>query len=143
MDHSLYTSKKNIKLPGFQAALLPEIILDDFLDRQITEGEFLLALCNSFKDILDKKTVRSIIESIFKLEGTLYKLKAKYPENSIIEDLADFYKSLSPMLLRVMWEQTAVGRTSTNLLDGLVSSLHVALEEELFYWQDRLKSVDN
>lgn len=143
MNSFLYTSNKNIKHQGHGPIISSEIELENLLERVFEQKEFLQALCNGFRSVLECNDLKNLVEAIFRLEGQLYKLKEKYPKNSMIEDLSDFYKSLSPMLLRVIWEQAAMQEQESSLLDGLVSSLRVALEEELFYWQERLKSVDN
>ncbi len=143
MDNSLYTAKANIKLHGHQVDLFPELTLEELLDHDFVEVKYLKALCSHFHVILDSSSLRILIEGIFHLESVLLKLKDKNPTNEIIEDLSDFYKSLSPILLRIIWEQSSAEVDSGTLLDGLVASLRVALEEELFYWHERLKSVDN
>ena len=101
------------------------------------------ALCFDLKIILNLADLREIISAIFKLENQIFTIKEKWNfEESLLPSLDDFYKSLSPMLLRAVWEYNESYSKESELNKKLMESLRVSLEEELYFWQEQIQILN-
>lgn len=141
MNGLFYSSKRtvrNLHQIDLEASLTLKEINGDSFNRK----NFLIALTNALKEILEQRDINVLIEKVFALEGDISRIKRESPDNLIVDDLSEFYKALSPILLRVVWETTSFVNNVDEFVDKIVESLRVSLEEELFYWQEELKSID-
>ena len=142
MDSFLYNSNRIVRTPDLQAELREELLLDELLDRKISYKDFCFAMRNELRLMLERGELKNIISDFFKIEEKVYKLKEQHAD-IIEEDLAEFYRTVAPMLMRIIWEKASFEEDESSLYEGLRSSLLVALEEELFYWEERVKTIDN
>ena len=142
MDNFLYNSNRIVRTPDLRSELREELLLKDLIDRKFSYSDFCFAMRNQFRVMLDQQEMHNIIRDFFKIEEIVHDLKDKNSE-IIDDDFSEFYKTVAPMLMRIIWEKAAFGENSEDIYNGLRSSLLVALEEELFYWEEQVKSIDN
>ncbi len=103
------------------------------------------AFCNDLRLVLSCVHVNDMIEKIFQIDLLLQNIQES---NSVAESsrdglqsdqipsLSEFYKSLSPILLRSLWENS----DNSELSKVWLESLRVAIEEELYFWQEGSES---
>ncbi len=142
MESSLYSARKyfSVKKQFFSD---DETSLHLLLRRShFTAEEITKAVIVSLKQLLAEGDLKSFIEQLLELESDLVLLNKRDEFVGISDELSDFYRGLAPMLLRVIWEQLSFNDSAPELLHELLTSLRVAVEEELFYWQQKRKSVD-
>ncbi len=125
MDINLYSDLKRSMPPVSQ--------------RPYTEGEVrkksIDAFCKKIRDILSSDSLDQMLELFFKLESSLYTTSVEVgDDNSELVSLKEFYRALSPMLLRTLWDSMRANRSREDLLRSLQEAIRVALEEELYYW---------
>ena len=100
------------------------------------------SFCGDLKSILKLSDLREVISSVFKLENHVFLIREKWSsDESLLPALGDFYKALSPMLLRAIWEYNESYFKEDDLNKKLMESLRVSLEEELYYWQEQADSL--
>ena len=116
-----------------------ELSLEDFLTdhRQYDHQEIGEAFIRNLKELLEEDQTLLLIEKISLLDGVLKKLKEMYEEEEL-PNLADFYRDLSPVLMQKYWELN-LNPPSKEAFDSLfLHSLHIALEEEIYIWQEKI-----
>lgn len=105
--------------------------LDQFDDE--TFGDSYLQELNKLLRIED---VTYLIERLFALFAILKKFQDKYP-GAGVPTLDHFYSELSPLLLQRFWEigQEELSEEATK--DLFRDSIFIALEEEIYNWQEK------
>jgi len=104
----------------------------------LEKGEVLKAFCNSLKNLLDITDLKSLISGLFEIEYTLNSIKENGAIESDMPCFAGFYNSLSPILLRAVLEHDLDNEDSGTLIKGWLEALRIALEEELYVWQEKI-----
>ncbi len=116
-----------------------ELTLDVFLEegRVYDFQELGEAFIRNLKELLEEDQTLLLIEKISLLDGVLKKLKEFYTEEEV-PSLTDFYQDLSPVLMQKYWELN-LNPPSKEAFDSLfLHSLHIALEEEIYIWQEKI-----
>jgi hypothetical protein len=138
MEDSLYSSLgRKTQRSLFSKA--PEKLnsLKEILDQPatlITKDEVLKSLVKELKRLLLYEDIDSLIEGIFLTEHFLEEI-AHYVQDKNFPLFEDFYKNLSPIVLRTIQESMKEGKIKSS---SVLEALRVAVEEELYYWQEEL-----
>ncbi|MDD0854122.1 hypothetical protein HBN50_13500 [Halobacteriovorax sp. GB3] len=115
--------------------------LSDFVKYEteglITEYEIIIAFCNDLKSVLDKDSIKEMIKDILTIENNLNILSKKHFVRFELPDLEEFYKKLSPVLLQSVYENVDGSFDIDSVLHGWMESLRIAIEEELYLWQEK------
>jgi len=98
----------------------------------------LAAFCNSIKNLLELDDIKVLISSLFDIELALNSFKESGVLINELPDFRDFYSSLSPILLRSVLEHDLNSEDSDQLLKGWLGALRIALEEDLYIWQEKI-----
>ncbi len=126
-----YVKRKNL--------LDSEMSLADYLieDNEYNNKDVVAAFIRNLKELLEEDQALELIEKISLLDGTLKKLQEQYSEEEV-PNLQDFYKDLSPVLMQKYWEinQNSPDKEAFDHL--FLHSLHIALEEEIYIWQEKI-----
>lgn len=116
---------------------LKDIIKNDHF-KYTSEEEVLKAFCNDLKKLLSKETLKEVVDEIFLIENTLSLLSLKDEVDFSLPNLDHFYHSLSPILLRAIWENLESESNRNHVLHGWLESIRIAIEEELYIWQEKI-----
>ena len=103
----------------------------------ISFENFASAYCSDLKNCLEQETLENLLEDFFKLESHLNSL-AEIEQEIATEALSEFYHYLSPVFLRVLKESIDGQVKGEMIMSRCLEALRVALEEELYLWQEKL-----
>lgn len=101
----------------------------------VSENELYASYFEEIKSCLEMDDLKNLLEKIFHLENTLDKMRDHY--SSDLPDLGHFYRSISPSLLRGLWAYLYKDSGDIDLFESWRESVRVALEEELYQYQDK------
>ena len=113
---------------------LKEIISDIESGSFIDFHEILISYCHELKEILKINDSKLCLEKFFKIEESIFKLEEL---NEDLPNLTDFHKSFSTTVLRIFWECTA-SEDMQSLSDRFLEAFRIAIEEELYIWQEKI-----
>jgi hypothetical protein len=140
MEESIYSNLGLKRNRTFREKRDEEVFtLKDFLDHKwtITSNEDLKkTFARELKAVLKKENIFELINGFFDLETDLHNVLDQVDFEVNILNFDEFYKNLSPLLMRSLLENS---RNSTNaelLLKSIRESLRIALEEELYQLED-------
>ncbi len=103
----------------------------------ISLESFATAYCSDLKNCLEHESLESLLEDFFRLETHLNSL-AELEQDVATEALSEFYHYLSPVFLRVLKESIDGQVKGEMIMSRCLEALRVALEEELYLWQEKL-----
>jgi hypothetical protein len=114
---------------------------------QTDQNQIIQLFCNDLKKLLMIEDLRELIKNLNQLDQLLISLKEK-GEYSDLPNLDDFFRILSPVLLRsVSQTLDTISQDEKNnfhsngeesLLMGWLESLRISIEEEIHIWQEKL-----
>ncbi len=141
MDRSVY-SNLGLKINRtFREKRDDEVFtLKDFLDHKWTitsNDELKKTFVRELKLILKKENLFDLIHSFFELENDLNLVVDQVDFKSSVVNFDEFYKNLSPILMRSLLENAQAPENAQLLLQSIKESLRIALEEELYQLEDR------
>lgn len=130
---------RKMELMSFQEelTLLDVINKEDIL---ISIDEVIKAFCSSLYEVLNESDIRSIIQKLFKIEGQLHKIHymSEFQDREdYLPNFSNFYRNLSPILLRSLWEGMGMDSPSEQVSRSWKEALRVSIEEEIFYWKNK------
>src|SRR3989339_777658 len=116
----------------------------------LSQSELIDAFCNDLKELLSFDDIYPMITFLFEIESAINSLSDPAfdvldPAIEEIPDLLEFYRHLSPILLRIVLEGENMGgglkgdqQRVGHILNGWKEALRVAIEEELYVWKEKL-----
>jgi len=122
---------KQTKLANFaeSALTLEEILKSDL--QVVPEKQIIEAFVLELKSLLTLENLSKLIERIFSLQYTLEKLSVQTPNDILVPNLDEFYKLLSPILMRSLQEHI-LDQNSNVLMESWKNAIRIAIEEELY-----------
>lgn len=112
----------------------------DFLDHKwvISSNEELKkTFARELKSVLQKENVFDLVNSFFELESELFQVLDQLDFQTNIQNFDEFYKNLSPVIMRSLLENSQSSNDPSALLQSIKESIRIALEEELHQLEDR------
>ncbi len=109
--------------------------LKDFLDHKWVihnNEELKKTFVRQLKEVLQKEDLFELISSFFELENDLSNTLDHLDFEIDLLSFDDFYKNLSPLLMRSLLENVRNSNNAQIILKSLKESLRIALEEELY-----------
>jgi hypothetical protein len=109
--------------------------IKDFLDNKIviqTEDELRKIFANDLKNILKRDNLFDLIQGFFDLEQDLSHAFDRLDFEATIVNFDEFYKNLSPVLMRALLENAADPDNASAILKSIKEALRIAYEEELY-----------
>jgi hypothetical protein len=101
-------------------------------DPQLVTGPQVVdAFVLELKSLLTIEDLSKLIEKIFSLQTTLEKLSHFVPNDIMVPNLDEFYKLLSPILMRSLQEHM-LDQNSQILMNSWKNAIRIAIEEELY-----------
>lgn len=113
--------------------------LKDFLEHKWSlnnNEELKRAFTRELKVVLQKENVFDLINGFFELESDLHHVLDQVEFEVSILNFDEFYKNLSPILMRSLLENSQAPDNAPLLLQSIKESLRIALEEELYQLED-------
>lgn len=142
MEGTVYSnlgSKLNKSNRAFREKLDEEILtLKDFLEHKWTlhsAEELKTTFIRELKAALKKDNIFDLINSFFELEQDLHQALNSV-DFEISFNFDEFYKNVSPLLLRSVLENSNHPDDAHAILKSIKESLRIALEEELYRIED-------
>lgn len=126
------------KMGEFDFLLTLKDILKNDQFHFISEEEVIKAFCNDLKKALSKETLKEVLHEIFSIENNLAIIETKDEIDFQLPNFDHFYRSLSPVLLRAIWENLEGVDDRDHVLHGWLESIRIAIEEELYIWQEKI-----
>lgn len=116
-----------------------EVSLEFFLKSGDDEDQETLikSYVHELKELLYLDSVIDLIEGINAIQATLNKIQDKYIGLEV-PSFFDFYNELSPLLLQKFWERGKNPDPNEPLDMIFLESIHIALEEEIYIWQEKI-----
>lgn len=114
-------------------------VLKDFLEHKFTihtKEELKKVFSRELKSVLQKENIFDLITCFFELESDLHHV-LDLVEFEIDFNFDEFYKNLSPVLMRALLENAQSPNNAPQILKSIKESLRIALEEELYQLEDR------
>ncbi|MFA6236601.1 MAG: hypothetical protein WC635_04665 [Bacteriovorax sp.] len=115
--------------------------LKDFIEHKFTissKAELQKIFARELKSVLQKEDLFDLIHAFFELETDLHQsldlLEFDVPNFNFDE----FYKNLSPVLMRSLLENAQTQENAPQLLKSIKESLRIAIEEELYQLEDHI-----
>jgi hypothetical protein len=113
--------------------------LKDFLEHKWTltsNEELKKTFARELKIVLQKENLFDLINGFFELESDLNLVLDQVEFEVSILNFDEFYKNLSPVLMRSLLENSQAPDNAALLLQSIKESLRIALEEELYQLED-------
>lgn len=114
---------------------LKELLNDARKGHDISETDWEVALCEELKQCLTYDDLDECLQALFKLEHLIEDVGEFVGDNFHFEE---FYKHLSPCLLRVLWEISHERLEFEGQKERWLEALRVSIEEELCVWQEKI-----
>jgi hypothetical protein len=92
------------------------------------------------KNVLKNESIFALIQDFFDLETELQVAVERLDQDENIFNFDDFYKNFSPLLLRAIAENAKRPHDSELILKSIKESLRIALEGELYRFEDQYES---
>lgn len=140
MDESTYGSlglrmKRNMR----ERAASELLTLKDFVAHKFVihdEVELKKIFVKDLKVILVKDNLFDLIQGFFDLETDLGHAYERLEFDSSLVNFDEFYKNLSPVLMRALLENAHQPDNADMILHSIKEALRIALEEELVQLED-------
>lgn len=140
MEGSIYSNLGTKINRTFKEKRDSELTLSDHLQNKIvisTREELDKIFLSELKRVLAKENLKDLIESFFELENNLSLVLDSVEFEFIEFNFDEFYKNLSPLLLRSLLEHTRASQENDQLIYSLKESLRIALEDEYYTHESR------
>jgi hypothetical protein len=141
MEGSVYSNLGLKKNRTFQDKRDNQLFtLKDVQERKViinSTAELKQIFINDLKAVLQKDNVFSLIENFFQLEHDLHSAQEQFDFEASPLNFEEFYKNLSPVLMRALLENVTQANNAENLLKAIKESIRIALEEELHQIDDQ------
>lgn len=114
--------------------------LKDVLDHKWTlnsNEELKKMFSRELKIVLQNENLFDLINGFFELESDLHQILDQVEFEVSTLNFDEFYKNLSPVLMRSLLENSQDPDNASLLLQSIKESLRIALEEELYLLEDR------
>ena len=135
MENNLYTNLGNRINRTYQDKRdLNLLTIKDFLDNKWVihnNIELKRTFINELKKLLKKENLFDLIESFFELESDLHSAEEKLMLDEIVS-FDEFYKNLSPVIMRSLLEQAKSSQNSEIILASIKESIRIAIEEQIY-----------
>lgn len=108
--------------------------LKDFLNHKMVikdEAELKRVFIRDLKDILNNENIFQLISEFFEIEAQLQQAIEMLEIDKTILNFDEFYRNLSPILMRVLLETEAKKNDPKQILKALQEAIRISLEEEL------------
>lgn len=102
------------------------------------------AFCNDLKAVLENDDIHQMIRGVFSVEHDLSVVNDELnfsDDESDVPSLVEFYRNLSPILLRAFLDSPFNEKNPDDMAHGWKEALRIAIEEEFYFWHDRLASI--
>lgn len=140
MDESTYGSlglrmKRNLRDRSANELLT----LKDFVAHKFVihdEVELKKIFVKDLKIVLEKDNLFDLIQGFFDLETDLSHAYERLEFDSSLVNFDEFYKNLSPVLMRALLENAHQPDSADMILHSIREALRIALEEELVQLED-------
>ncbi len=149
MDNLTYNNlAKRIKRPGHsRPELRPDgdIGLKDLGPKDAVQAEKLAhALCNDLKRLLDAEGHQSLAEGLLLVQHDLESLHEQVSLSSLTAEqefpnLDRLYRNMTPLLLRTLASESEPEKVAKDWKEAI----RVAIEEEIYQWQEASASEAN
>lgn len=131
--------RSNRSFKGKQASEL--LTLKDFIEKKFhiqNVDELKKIFIKDLKIVLQKENLFDLIQSFFDLETDLNHASDLVDSGADINlvNFDEFYKNLSPVLMRALLENAATPDNAKVILKSIKEALRIALEEELVQLED-------
>lgn len=140
VDMKLYTNlartKVNKSILSLDDQTLEEIVKRVKSGLVVTQKDIEMAYCNDLKNCLFFSSLKLLLENLFYIEHYLEILKEEYEGR--VPDLLALYQNLSPTILRTIWSHVSEENNSKDLLEASTEAIRIAIEEEVYDWQEKL-----
>ena len=143
--YGIQQNRTNKNYLGPENSLLSEC--DDQYIAQLDRKTLLHYFCNDLRKILETEDLQKMIRKLNQLDQLLNHLREE-DINSDTPNLDDFFRILSPVLLRSIDEslntlsinkdQDSTEEGENSLLKGWLESIRIATEEEIHIWQEKI-----
>jgi len=141
MTESLYNDipksyKKNIfhLEKSYSLAELVNLEIKDFTEADITK-----CYIDELKRLLEIESVTDLIEGINQIQVNLTKVQIENKEINY-PTFENFFSQLAPLLLQKFWERSKNIENDEDLEMIFFESIFIALEEEVYIWQEKISS---
>ena len=140
MDESTYGSlglrmKRNLR----ERAASELLTLKDFVAHKFVihdQDELKRIFVKDLKIVLEKENLFDLIQGFFELETDLGNAYERLEFDSSLVNFDEFYKNLSPVLMRALLENSNQPDNADMILHSIKEALRIALEEELVQLED-------
>ena len=115
------------------------LTLKDFVEKKFSihsVEELKKYFAKDLKSLLQKENVFDLIEGFFDLETDLSNAYERLDFEVSIVNFDEFYKNLSPVLMRALLESSQYPYNAAMILKSIKEALRIALEEELVQVED-------
>lgn len=115
------------------------LTLKDFVEKKFSiqsVEELKKYFAKDLKSLLQKDNVFDLIEGFFDLETDLSNAYERLDFEVSIVNFDEFYKNLSPVLMRALLESSQYPDNAAMILKSIKEALRIALEEELVQVED-------
>ncbi len=140
----LYSIEKNKINKRHLGKMLTSLVeLDEVIISQLSREEAMTLFCNDLKSLLEIDDLRLLIKKLDQLDQSLLHY-AEEGLNQELPQLGDFFKTLSPILLRSIGQtldsfsekrESHLKNDGETLLKGWLESIRISLEEEIHFRQ--------
>lgn len=113
--------------------------LKDFLEHKFViqnQDELKKIFVKDLKNVLEKENLFDLIQGFFDLETDLQTAFERLDFEITLVNFDEFYKNLSPVLMRALLENAAQPDNAVLILKSIKEALRIALEEELVQLED-------
>ncbi|MGZ3790331.1 MAG: hypothetical protein ACXVLQ_17495 [Bacteriovorax sp.] len=139
MEGSVYSNLGLKMNRTFQEKRSEEILtLKDFLEHKWTlqSADVLKkTFTRELKSVLQKENLFDLINAFFELEQDLHQAIGSV-DFEIELNFDEFYKNLSPVLMRSILENSQHPDNAAKILKSIKESLRIAIEEEIYQLED-------
>lgn len=135
MENNLYSNLGNRINRTYQDKRdLDLLTIKDFLDNKWiihNSNELKKTFINELKRLLKKENLFDLIESFFELENDLHLAEEKLMLDEIVS-FDEFYKNLSPVMMRSLLDHAKASQNSEIILASIKESIRIAIEEQIY-----------
>lgn len=139
MENSIYSNLGNRINKTFRDKRDTEnLTIKDFIENKwsiANISELKEVFIREIKFLLNKENLFDLIQAFFELETNVQLAVEKM---MIEEDLSfdEFYRNLSPVLMRSLLEVSAYSNNNEMILNSIKESIRISLEAEIFHLDD-------
>ncbi|MCO4792726.1 MAG: hypothetical protein KC493_03380 [Bacteriovoracaceae bacterium] len=103
---------------------------------QFSRKKIVEIFCTELKYLLEIDDLVELVKRIDSLEYHLETLREENEKN--VPNLDDFFRVLSPVLMRAIVENIETNKGREALHQGFQESIRISIEEEIHIWQEKL-----